>query len=436
RQERARDAPSPRRRSRGRAPSTERALTSKYLLLASLYVSQYLGISFILLAVPAILRESGTALEDLAWVYGLGLIWSLKFLWAPLVDRFGSERFGHYRGWLMLTQSLLFALIGIAALLDIHTDLPRLAVCFAAIVFVASTQDIAADALAVTLLAPEERGLGNSVQMAGGLLGGVLGGGLTLMAYASLGWRGAMGVLALATALPLIQILAHRERPAPADLRSDKAGFRDFARFVKRPGNLRWLAVLLTADMGIGLGYALLNPMLVDLGWGLDRIGFAVNIVGSIAGMAGAFLAGWLVVRIGRKAAMAASQGFVALSLVALMQPGRGVDDPATLYTAIGLMLMAWAANATIASTLMMDKSDPTRAGTDYTLQFSVASITSHTLAASALGLAGAVGYPGVLGIGLGLCALALFAIWRYDGFAPASFPREASPLGGDVARP
>ena len=327
---------------------------------------------------------------------------------------------------MLITQSLLFATLTAAALLDLHDDLALLGACFALIVLIAATQDIAADALAVTLLDPDERGLGNSIQMAGGMIGGLLGGGLTLIAHARMGWRGSMLVLAVATALPLLQVLNHRERPAPADLRRDKAGFQDLGRFLLRAGNLRWVVVLLTTNLGIGLGYALLNPMLVDLGWPLDRIGFAVNIVGSLAGAIGAFIAGWLVVRMGRKLAMASSQALVALSLACLYVPALGVDRALLLYGAISLMLLAWAANATIAATLMMDKSDPTRAGTEYTLQYSVASLFSHLLGGSALALAGAFGYAGVLAVGVSLCAVAFVAIWRYDGFEPASF--ESSP--------
>ena len=409
-------------------------MSSKLFLLGSLYVSQYLGIAFIFTAVPAILRASGTPLEDLAWIYGLGLIWALKFLWAPAVDRFGSTRRGHYRGWLLLTQSLLFVTLAGAALLDVHRDPLLLAGSFALIAVLAATQDIAADALAVTLLGPEERGLGNSIQMGGGLIGNMLGGGLTLIAYTWLGWRGSMLVLAAATALPLVQVVRYREQPAPADLRREKAGFRDLGRFFGRPGNGRWVLVLLTTNLGIGLGYALLNPLLVDLGWTLDRIGFAVNIVGSLAGVAGAFLAGWLVVRVGRRLAMAAGQVLVALSIALLHAPARGIESAPVLYASISLMLIAWAANATIAATLMMDKSDPTRAGTEYTLQYSIASILSYVLGGSALGLAGAIGYTGVLTAGIAACGLALLAIWRYDGFAPATFEsppeslREAAP--------
>ncbi len=401
----------------------------KFRLLGALYLSQYLGISFILAAVPAILRASGTALEDIAWIYGLGLIWSLKFVWAPLVDRFGSKRLGHYRGWLLITQSLLVATMTGAALLDLQDDFALLAACFALITLFAATQDIAADALAVTLLAPDERGLGNSIQMAGGMAGGLLGGGLTLMFYAWLGWQGSMLVLACATAVPLLLVYRHRERPAPADLRKDKAGLRDLPRFLRRPGNARWFVVLLTANLGIGLGYALLNPMLVDLGWSLDRIGFAVNIVGSVAGSVGALIAGSLVVRIGRKIAMAASQALVALSLVFLFAPAMGVESAAVLYSSICVMMLAYAANATIAATLMMDKSDPSRAGTDYTLQYSVGSLFSHLFSASALALAAAMGYAGVLSVGIALCGIALVAIWRYDGFAPKRFATQTETL-------
>lgn len=412
-------------------------MPSKYFLLGSLYISQYLGIAFIFTAVPAILRASGTALEDLAWIYGLGLIWALKFLWAPLVDRYGSSRLGHYRGWLLLTQSLLFMALAGAAVLDLERDLVTLAGFFALIAVVAATQDIAADALAVTLLAPEERGLGNSIQMSGGLIGNLLGGGLTLIAYTWLGWRGSMLVLAAATALPLALVLRHREGPAPADLRRDKAGLRDLGRFLRRPGSPRWVVVLLTTNLGIGLGYALLNPLLVDLGWPLDRIGFAVNVVGSVAGVAGAFLAGWTVVRFGRRVAMAANQVLVAIAIALLFAPARGIDSAPMLYLAISLMVLAWASTATIAATLMMDKSDPTRAGTEYTLQYSLASVLSYVLGGSALWLAGTIGYAGVVMAGVAASGLALVAIWRYDGFAPVRFaPHAAGPLDEAPAAP
>ena len=70
----------------------------KMILLGGLYTSQFLGISFVITALPAILRQSGVGLGKISWIYGLGFIWSINFLWAPLIDRFG----GHYRSWILV----------------------------------------------------------------------------------------------------------------------------------------------------------------------------------------------------------------------------------------------------------------------------------------------------------------------------------------------
>ena len=61
---------------------------STWSLLFSLYATQYVGISFLLVALVAILRSQGMPLEKLSIVYSLGIFWVFKFLWAPLIDRF------------------------------------------------------------------------------------------------------------------------------------------------------------------------------------------------------------------------------------------------------------------------------------------------------------------------------------------------------------
>lgn len=77
--------------------ATPAMTTSRWALLGSLYVTQYFGPGFFLIALVAILRESGAALEMVSVVYLLGLVWALKFLWAPWVDRWQSRQIGHFR---------------------------------------------------------------------------------------------------------------------------------------------------------------------------------------------------------------------------------------------------------------------------------------------------------------------------------------------------
>src|SRR5690606_27612309 len=75
--------------------------------LLMLYVTQYVGVGFITIGLVAILRDGGTPLETLGALTLIGLVWPLKVLWAPLLDRYGSRTRGHYRSWLLVLQSAL-----------------------------------------------------------------------------------------------------------------------------------------------------------------------------------------------------------------------------------------------------------------------------------------------------------------------------------------
>ncbi|MEM7331129.1 MAG: MFS transporter [Chloroflexota bacterium] len=398
---------------------SNREQRSKMTLLGGLYITQFLGLGFIVTAVPAIMRDIGYSLDQIGLIYVLGLIWALKFLWAPFIDRIGSKKHGHYRSWLLVMQSLMIvSLIG-AAFFDISSQISILAVFFALVSIFSATQDIAADALAVTLLSPEERGLGNSIQVAGGFVGNLIGGGVLLITYQWFGWQASLLFLAAATLLPLYNIWRHKEAPAPADARSEKVGYRDMARYFRRPGMGRWAAILLTYSMGIGIVYALLRPMLVDLGWSLDQIGFVTNILGALIGILGAAVAGLITQRIGRKMAMLIANGLVIVSILVLFPAAGGINNQVLIYGSASLMLFAYGANATILATMIMDKSDPTSAGTDYTLQYSVTSILTFILSGAALALAESIQYGGVLWLSIGLTVLSLVLIALYNNFEP-----------------
>jgi len=393
----------------------------KMVLLAGLYITQFLGLGFIITAVPTIMRENGASLDDIAWIYMLGLIWAIKFMWAPLIDRYGSKRYGHYRSWLIVLQSAIILSLIAAAFFDINHQLPILAVFFSLISIFSATQDIAADALAVTILKPEERGIGNSIQMAGGFIGNLIGGGVVLIAYEWLGWTASLLILAAGTAIPLVNILLHQEQPAPTNLREEKVSYKEIIRFFKRPRIKRWVLLLSMYSLGFSMAYALLNPMLVDLGWSLDEIGFATNIIGSLIAIVGAAVAGWLVQSVGRKPAMLLIGILVILAVMGLYIPAQGTNNIAIIYGSIGLMLLTYGANVTILATMMMDKTDLTAPGTDYTLQYSLFSFLSFVVSGLALTFAESLGYSGVLTIAVGASLFSLLLVWGYQDFDPIS---------------
>ena len=88
-----------------------------YILLFSLYWAQGLPVGFMTHALPVILRAQGVSLAQIGGFGLLMLPWSIKVFWAPVLDRFGITRFGHYRSWIIPLQFLtVLVLIGLSFL--------------------------------------------------------------------------------------------------------------------------------------------------------------------------------------------------------------------------------------------------------------------------------------------------------------------------------
>lgn len=204
----------------------------KYVLLGSLWFTQMVPMGFLLTGVPTILRQQGRSLEEIGLVGLVALPWALKFLWAPVVDIYGSRRFGHYRSWIVLLQSLLVLALCLTAQFELKTSYHTLLALFTLICLISATQDIATDALAVNLLAVEERGWANGMQMAANFLGSIVGGGLMLVLYSRWGWRWSLLLVALLVALPLLAVLRARDlrRRIAGGIRSGRrCGWLSFA---------------------------------------------------------------------------------------------------------------------------------------------------------------------------------------------------------------
>ncbi|MCA9568174.1 MAG: MFS transporter, partial [Myxococcales bacterium] len=190
-------------------------LRYKLVLLGSLYLSQGLPFGFMTQTVPVLLRAEGASLTTIGDTSILMAPWLLKVLWAPLVDGWGSERFGRRRSWIVPLQGLTVLLLAGLALAPPTDVVSVLLAATFVTALLASTQDIATDGLAVSLLSERERGLGNGVQVAAYRQGMVIGGGALLVVFARSGWSASFATMAGLMALATVPILLHREAPAP-----------------------------------------------------------------------------------------------------------------------------------------------------------------------------------------------------------------------------
>ena len=128
-------------------------------------------------AFRAWLTKTGFDLKTIGWLSLVGLPYSLKFLWLPLIDRFRLPWLGRRRGWILATQiGLMFAILGLASQMGViagldaagrDSALRSIAITAVAIAFLSATQDLAIDAMGTDLLGKLEVGAGASVALWG-----------------------------------------------------------------------------------------------------------------------------------------------------------------------------------------------------------------------------------------------------------------------------
>lgn len=366
--------------------------------LTALYVTQYLGIGFITVGLTAILRDGGTSLDTLALLQVVGLIWPIKFLWAPVLDRYGSRRRGHYRSWLLVLQSgLVLALLALLPFTRPADQLgPVVAIC-AAFVLLSATQDIAVDAVAVRLLSAGTRGTGNGIQVAASYLGNLLGGGACVIVYDRFGWEPAILLLTALTAVGLLVVWRFREPPRTDRVVRTGQAYRALLSVLGQPGCRWWTFVVVPlVYVGAGAAYALVTPALVDAGWSLERVGVVTGVVISVPAIVAGLLAGTAIGRFGRARVLVAGGVLLTVSTVLLLPLLNGRAPLGGTTVALGCFMAAYTALNVVLYTVNMDYSRPSTGGTDFTVLSSFGLVCSFLAASVGLAAAERAGYPAV----------------------------------------
>lgn len=411
---------------------------ARLTLIAALYCTQNLSLGFFTYAFLTIAQARGVPLAAIGAATAVGILLTLKFLWAPVVDRFGSPRLGHYRGWLLATQSLLGLGIATLMLVDPAEDFSLILVIFAVLFIIAGTQDVAADAAATRLLLPSERGIGNGIQSAGSSVAQVVGGGLVLIIYQFAGWQSAAGFLALFSILPLPLIALWREDLTAADQPTPHVTLRSMLSFFARPGVLLWCFVLLPAySFGFAVGYNLVRPMLVDAGWDESRIGAYVVIGSSVFGILAGVCGGAIVSRFGRRKAVIWLGALQVLATAATALIALGAVQPLVVLAVVGLANAAFGAAFAVIYTISMDLTRPESAGTDFTFFTTVGAIVMVIAGGGGIAAAGAFGFLPVIIAGAALSLIGLLVtvvligrVLPSAGYEAPASDQEAVPAG------
>lgn len=249
------------------------------------------------------MREEGLDLSTIGFFGLVGLPYTLKFVWAPLMDHLVPPFFGRRRGWMIMTQVILMVSIASVAYTNPPADLGALVILCTLITFFSASQDIVLDAYRRESLADEELGIGSSIFIYGYRIGMLVAGALAffLADQETISWQ---GVYVIMGAFMLVGILTTWWAPEPSMDVAPPSSFQEavvgpFAEFFRRPQALLLLLFILLYKIGDSMGSEMMSPFMVDLGVSKTQYATIVKLFGMVALIGGGLIGGLVVYRLG-----------------------------------------------------------------------------------------------------------------------------------------
>ncbi|NHB77506.1 hypothetical protein [Rhodobacter calidifons] len=372
--------------------------------LAVLSCSAAVAGQFIIFAVPLFLRAGGAASGAVGLMMLVAIPYVARFLWAPLLDRRGVARLGHYRGWVLGPQVVLVGLFAALATLDPVAEAMLLVALLVPVSVCLGTQVMALEALTVRLIPAPDVPRAVVWQRAGTALAGAILGGGVVWGFGGLGWAAAMLALTVVQAAALALLLAaplDRGAPRPAVLAFHPA---DYVRVFRLPGIPVLFAVGALATLVCDLPYAMKSVLLVDAGFGVAEVGLIGIVLANALGLVAALAARPLVERHGGYRVMV-SVAALGCGLAAVhLGLGHRTGWPVAAYTVTAGALV-YAASIAMAQ-LLYARVDPDRAATDVAGFGTASSIVILAINAVATGMLDRVGLTAVLTVA-GIASLA-----------------------------
>ena len=290
--------------------------------------------------VPAWLKTEGLSLRAIGAFALIQFPYTWKFLWAPLLDRYGILPWlGRRRSWMFVSQLGLLAAIAWLGHLSPRDDLPLIVALTAVLAFLSATQDIALDAFRREILPDAELGLGNAIHVNAYRIAGLVPGSLALILADHLPWSQVFLITAAFMAPGLLMTLSVREPLAaggtPRTLR--EAVVEPFREFFGRHGTqsaLLVLAFIFFYKLGDSLCTALATPFYLDMGYTKTEIGIIAKNAGLWPAVVGGILGGVWMLKLGINRALwvfGVVQAVTILGFLGLAWVGAAESTPARL---------------------------------------------------------------------------------------------------------
>jgi len=371
-------------------------------LAAALYFSQGFPFGVINELLGIYLAVEHVSLAKIGFITGVGIAWTLKFLWSPLIDLFGT-----YRRWIAGSLAAIAGALLLMALVP-TANWTAFVAAAAVIAFASATQDIAIDALTIRITPKEQLGPVNSARVAAYRVGMIAAGGGLAIAGSLLGWPAAfvIGALIAVVMIVLTTLIPANLEPAPSAHSNPFAGV---VQWLKRPGALLLLAVVLLYKTGDSAITPMTKPYWISHGFSAAEVATATSVVGPWLVIIGAIAGGGFVARFGLYWALIWLGVTQNLSNVVYALAASGAATRGSLYGVAAFESFTYGLGSAAYLAFLMSICDREHAATEYAMLTALLGVsrtavtTFSGMAAERLGYAGyfwltvALGIPGLL---------------------------------------
>ena len=282
--------------------------TQKIISLAGFGFASGLPYVLIFITLTAWLRDAGIDLSLIGFISWIMLTYSVKFLWAPFVDRSPTKlfkKFGHRRSWIITMQLQIIISLVVLSFINPLTNLIIFALFAFNIALAGSIQDIAIDAYRIESAKLEDQGNLAAGYQFGYRIAILVGSSFALIYAENFSWSLTYQLMAILMSINIfISIYISSEKPNPNHIKlsyqqSLIEPIKDFfERFGLKMASILLLIIATYRLTDIVMG-PMANPFYIDMGYSLSEIGYVVKIVALIATIIGVFIGGIFIKRYG-----------------------------------------------------------------------------------------------------------------------------------------
>lgn len=329
------------------------------------------------------LRDVGFELSVIGLISFAGFFYVLKFLWAPLIDKYSLPFLGRRKGWLVVSQIILMFALGSIALLEPASSLSLFIILVGVAAFAGATLDTVVDAYRIEIAPLEYQAALAATYILGYRIGLIVSGAIALYLAELVGWSNTYLIMALCLLIPLIAAIVSKEPQTEQALAMRNipivdAFIKPFQDFFSRNGILLALALLVFVglfklpDQMIGV---MAGPFYLDSGYTKADIATVSKLFGVWVGIAGAFLGGVCIAAFSMRSMLFVATIIVSLSNIAYLLMANNPGENWAFFATISADNISQGFSGVVLVAFMSSLTNQNFTATQYALLASLANL-------------------------------------------------------------